>query len=56
MAFSTPMPGALWRMESADFVAIDERPQQHAADDAEDRGVGANAESQGDDHGQRPDP
>ena len=30
------------------FVAIDQRPQQHAADHAEDRGVGADAERERD--------
>ena len=33
------------------FAAIDERAQQHAADDAEDRGVGADAERQRDHDG-----
>ena len=35
---------ALADVDQAIFVAIDERTQQHAADDAEDRGVGADAE------------
>ena len=54
--------GALADVDQPILVAIDERPQQHAPDDAEDRGVGADAERQGDDHrdgqslgpGQRP--
>ena len=33
------------------FVAIDQRAQQHAADDAEDRGVGADAERERDHDG-----
>ena len=49
---------ALADVDQAVFVAVDERPQEHAPDDAEDRGVGANAERQGDDHrdGQSLDP
>ena len=35
---------ALADVDQAIFVAIDERTEQHAADDAEDRGVGADAE------------
>ena len=42
---------ALADVDQAIFVAVDERPQQHAADDAEDRRVGADAERQGDDDG-----
>ena len=50
--FSAPMPGrALADVDQAIFVAIDERPQQHAADDAEDRGVGADAERERHDDG-----
>ena len=37
---------ALADVDQAILAAIDERPQQHAADDAEDRGVGADAERQ----------
>jgi hypothetical protein len=33
-------------------IAMRKRPQENAADDAEDRRVGANAESEGQDHGQ----
>ena len=33
------------------LVAVHQRPQQHAADDAEDRGVGADAERERDDDG-----
>ena len=44
------MPGrALPDVDQAILVAVDERPQQHAADDAEDRGVGADAQGQRDD-------
>ena len=54
---------ALADVDQAILVAVDERPQQHAADDAEDRGVGADAEGEGEDDrdgqpfdpGQRPD-
>ena len=42
---------ALADVDEAILVAIDERPQQHAADDAEDGGVGADAERQRDDDG-----
>ena len=44
---------ALADVDQAIFIAVDERPQQHAADDAEDRGVGADPERQGDDHRDR---
>ena len=51
---SLPMPrGALADVDQAILVAVDERPQQHAADDAEDGGVGADAERQRDDDGDR---
>ena len=40
---------ALADVDQAILVLVDERPQQHAADDAEDRGVGADAERQRDD-------
>ena len=35
------------------FVPVDERPQEHAADDAEHRRVGADAQREGHDDGQR---
>ena len=35
------------------FVAIHQRPQQNAADQREDRGVGADSERQREDHGDR---
>ena len=49
---------ALADVDQAIFVAVDERPQEDAADDAEDGGIGADAERQGDDHcdGQALDP
>ena len=37
---------ALTDVDQAIFVAIDERAEEHAADDAEDRGVGADAEGE----------
>ena len=41
------MPGrALTDVDQPLLVAVDQRPQQHAADDAEDRGVGADAQRQ----------
>ena len=49
-------PGGLPDVDQPVFVAIGERPQQHAADHAEDRGVGADAERQGQHHGERPVP
>ena len=42
---------ALADVDQAILAAIDERPQQHAAHDAEDRGVGADAERQRDHDG-----
>src|SRR5262249_46937631 len=42
---------ALADVDQAVFAAIDQGAQQHAAHDAEDRGVGADAEGQGDDDG-----
>ena len=42
---------ALADVDQPVFVAVDQRPQQHAADDAEDRGVGADAERQREDDG-----
>ena len=44
---------ALADVDQAILVAVDERPQQHAPDDAEDGGVGADAERQGQDDGER---
>ena len=43
--------GALADVDQAVLVAVDQRPQQHAADDAEDGGVGADAERQREDDG-----
>ena len=49
---STPRPGALWLdVDQPLLAAIDERAHQHAADDAEDRGVGADAERERDHDG-----
>ena len=42
---------ALADVDQAVLVAVDERPQQHAAHHAEDGGVGADAERQRDDDG-----
>jgi hypothetical protein len=42
---------ALADVNEAIGVAIDQRPQQHLAHDAEDRGVGADAKGEGDDDG-----
>ena len=51
-AFSVPRPlRALTDVDQPILVAVDERPQQHAADDAEDRGVGADAKGERDDDG-----
>ena len=53
LAFSTPMPlRALADVDEPVLVAVDERPQQDAADDAEDGGVGADAERQRQDDGE----
>ena len=50
--FSVPSPGALWPdVDQPILAAIDQRTHQHAADDAEDRGVGADAERERDDDG-----
>ena len=50
--FGTPTPGgALTDVDEPVRVPVHERPQQHAADDAEDGGVGADAERQGQDDG-----
>ena len=52
-AFSTPMPRrALTDVDQPILVAVDQRPQQHAPDDAENRGIGANAERQRQDDGE----
>ena len=51
-AFSTPMPRrALADVDQPVFVAVDQRPQQHAAHQRENCGVGADAEGQREDHG-----
>ena len=42
---------ALADVDQAILIAIDERPEQHLADDAEDRGVGADAERERDGDG-----
>ena len=44
---------ALADVDEAVLVLVDQRPQQHAADDAEHGGVGADAEREGDDDGER---
>ncbi len=44
---------ALADVNQAGFIAIHQRPKQHAADDAEDRGIGADAERKRDDNGGR---
>ena len=41
---------ALADIDEAIFVAVDERPEEHAADHAEDGGVGADAERERDDN------
>ena len=48
---STAASGCCWR-STDELLAIAEgqRPQEHAVDDAEDRGVGADAERHGEDH------
>ena len=43
---------ALTDVDQAVLVAVDERPQQHAPDDAEDRGIGADAKRQRHDDGE----
>ena len=45
--------GALADIDEAVLVAIDERAQEHAADQAEDGGVGADAEREREDYGDR---
>ena len=37
---------ALPQVDEVLFVLVDQRPEQHPADDAEDGGVGANAQRQ----------
>ena len=49
--FDADAGGGLADIDQATFVAIDERAEEHAADDAEDGGVGADAESEGEDDG-----
>ena len=44
-------PRALADVDQAVLIAVDERPQQHASDNAEDGGVGANAKREGHDNG-----
>ena len=44
---------ALADVDQPRFVPIDERPQEHALDDAEHRRVGADAQREGHDDGQR---
>src|SRR5262249_8821573 len=45
--------GALADVDEAFLVAVDERPQQHGPNEAEDGGVGADPEREGEDHGRR---
>ena len=45
-----PAGRALADIDEPIFIAIDQRPQENPADDAEDGGIGADAERQGDDH------
>src|ERR1019366_9737947 len=42
---------ALANVDQAVLVAIDQRPQQHAAHQGEDGGVGADAQGEGEDYG-----
>jgi hypothetical protein len=44
--------GALANVDEPVWVAVDERPQQNAADDTEDGGVGADAEGQRENDGE----
>ncbi len=44
-------PRALADVDQAILVTVDERPQQHASDNAEDGGVGANTKRERDDDG-----
>src|SRR2546422_1032922 len=44
--------GALADVDEAVFVAVDERTEKHAAHQREDGGVGADAEGEGEDHGE----
>ena len=49
VVFDAPGPAALWLdVNKPILAAVDERPQQHAADHAEDCGVGADAERERD--------
>ena len=48
---AAPAFRALADVDQPIFVVVDERPQQHAADHAEDGGVGADAERQREDDG-----
>ncbi len=44
-------PGpALAQVDQLVLTPVDQRPEQHAADDTEDRGVGADTEREGDHH------
>jgi hypothetical protein len=49
--FDADALGALLDVNQAILVSVRQRPQQHAADDAEDRGIGADAERQREHHG-----
>src|SRR5271163_832664 len=49
--FRADAEGALADVDEAVFAAVDEGPQEDATDYAEDGGVGANAEGQGEDYG-----
>ena len=52
LALSMPMPvRALTDIDQAVLIAVDQRPQEHAPDDAEDRGIRADPERQGQDDG-----
>ncbi len=44
--FGAHAPGALADVDERVLVAVDERPEQHAAHDAEDGGIGADAQGQ----------
>ena len=45
--------GALLNVDEAIFVSVHQRTKQHAANEAEDRGVRADAECQSPDNGER---
>ncbi len=51
--FDADAGGALANVDQAVFVAIDERAEEHAADHAEDGGVGADAQRESENHGDR---